>query len=367
MREQSCNPRHTQFEAGARTSRGCSCEHRALVVFALAAALFASGCSDDDASEEGPARDAAVDGRVDADAEVVDASEPVAPLASGFANVGFNAVWGSSADDVWIVGSAGNIIRWDGRALVSVESPTTRSLTAVYGNGPDDVWIVGEAGVAFHWNGFVFEDYSASEDVLLLGVWASGPEDVWMVGTVPNERRGLVRRYDGTEATNSLVPGCNSLWEVWGSGPQDVWMVGSSPEIAGLALHGDGKSFGRVDFVGGPLRSVWGSAEEDVWMIPYDSAAQHWDGSMFTEAGEAPDQPMLGAWGSEASDVWSVGLGGAIWHYDGEAWSPSDSGTDVTLWSVWGSGSDDVWVVGGSGTLLRWRGDGWKKFAAPRS
>jgi hypothetical protein len=292
---------------------------------------------------------------------------PDLPAASTtLGDLGLSAVWGSGPDDVWIVGSEGMILHFDGKDLRRVQSPTTNRLNAVYGTGPDDVWVVGEAGATFRWDGSGFQDFSGLDDEVLLGVWASGPGDVWIVGSATTARAGLVRRLDGAQRVlEDIVPGCSSLWEIWGSGPDDIWMVGSTPETRGLALHGDGLNFGPVEMMGGPLRGVWGSSHEDVWVIPYDTAAQHWDGSTLEPSDDQPDKPMLAAWGSSASDVWAVGLEGSIRHFDGSSWSAHESGVKYTLWSVWGSDADDVWAVGGTGTLLRWRGEEWKAFEGP--
>jgi hypothetical protein len=64
---------------------------------------------------------------------------------------GSNAVWGASPDEVWFVGSTGQIGRWDGAALVGVRSPSTETLRDVFGTGRLDVWAVGDAGTILHY------------------------------------------------------------------------------------------------------------------------------------------------------------------------------------------------------------------------
>jgi hypothetical protein len=138
-------------------------------------------------------------------------------------------------------------------------------------------------------------------------------------------------------------------------------MVGTTDTHEGLVIRGDGMSFEQLEFKGGPLRGVWGTAADDLWVIPYDSPAQHWDGSSWALTDSSAAMPMLSTWGTNSDDVWAVGLEGTILHYDGSNWSTSESGTEENLWSVWGSDSDDVWAAGGLGTLLRWDGKRWKK------
>jgi hypothetical protein len=283
----------------------------------------------------------------------------------GVTQVGLTAVWGSSAQDVWAVGSDGAILHSDGNDLSLVASSTTRSLHAIAGTGPDDIWAGGEEGTTLHWDGVRFDFVERWESETFLGINAIAPDNVWIVGVVPTERAGIVRHYDGDSWSGSIVPGCASLWEVWSSGPEDVWFVGTDPNLGGLAFRGDGMDFERMDFSGKPLRGVWGSGADDVWVLPYDSAPQHWDGESFTGNEEEFDNErgMLGTWGAAPDDVWAVGLHGKIKHFDGEHWKVLEPLVDEPLWAVWGSASDDVWAVGGAGTILRWNGNHWRLFA----
>jgi len=54
-----------------------------------------------------------------------------------------NAVWGSSADDVWAVGV--DILHWRGSSWVKVPEPNGfRLCTDIWGSSGNDVWQVGE-------------------------------------------------------------------------------------------------------------------------------------------------------------------------------------------------------------------------------
>ncbi len=100
------------------------------------------------------------------------------------------AIWGSSADDVWSVGERGTIRRFrkGDEVWQKVDSPTTRDLHAVWGSGPNDVWIAGDGGTILHYDGVKVTHASAQFPVgpkpVLRGIWGSGPDDVWIVGDV---------------------------------------------------------------------------------------------------------------------------------------------------------------------------------------
>jgi hypothetical protein len=326
----------------------------------LACVLAISACQSEDKAS-GTKQDSA-DGGAAAQSDL--GPEFDLPPLRGVTQVGLTAVWGSSADDVWAVGSDGAILHYDGETLEQVASTTTRSLHAIGGTGPTDIWAAGDEGTTLHWDGTRFEFVERFEIATLLGINAIAPDNVWIVGVIPTDRLGFVRHYNGTEWTNARVPGSASLWEVWSSSAEDVWLVGTDDVQSGLIYRGDGMDFAPMEFEGKPLRGVWGSSPEDVWILPYDSAPQHWDGEAFTPDAEYEEERgMLGTWGSAPDDVWAVGLHGRIKHWDGEHWKISEPLVDQPLWAVWGAASDDVWAVGGVGTILRWNGDHWRVFA----
>jgi hypothetical protein len=345
-----------RFESGMKVRRATA-RRWAVALLALSVASF--GCAEADDPSTSSHEDGHERQKPSKSAEP-QAPPPVVPTASSF-----SAVWGSSKNDVWAVGSEGSIVHYDGKQLSMIESGTKVRLLSVHGTAPDDVWFVGEMGTTLHWDGESVTEVSHILDLQLLGVWANGPDDVWAIGFYPQDRIGAVRHWTGTEWDELLVAPAASLWEIWSSGPGDVWVVGTTTNVTGLVLHARGNEITKIDFDGKPLRSVWGTNEDDVWVLPYDSPIQHWDGSEFTLTDGSEDEPMntpmLGMWGANTDDVWAVGLEGTILHYDGGAWHHSDSGVSDTLWAIWGASSDDVWAAGGEGTLLRWHGDSWSK------
>jgi hypothetical protein len=48
----------------------------------------------------------------------------------------FFKVWGTAADDVWIVGRRGAILHWDGATYTEFDAGTGQDLIAVWGHGP---------------------------------------------------------------------------------------------------------------------------------------------------------------------------------------------------------------------------------------
>jgi hypothetical protein len=56
----------------------------------------------------------------------------------------FTAIWGTATDDLWAVGSSGSIGRWDGSEWdIIANLGYDHYLNAVHGSGAGDVWVVG--------------------------------------------------------------------------------------------------------------------------------------------------------------------------------------------------------------------------------
>jgi hypothetical protein len=68
-------------------------------------------------------------------------------------NTVFGGVWGTSASNVFIVGSHGGIWHFDGTRWQMMQSPTPLDLHAINGTGPADIYAVGAGGVALHYDG----------------------------------------------------------------------------------------------------------------------------------------------------------------------------------------------------------------------
>ncbi len=151
------------------------------------------------------------------------------------------SVWGTSKNDVWVVGSAGTIIHFDGTEWKSTSVETTRTLFSVGGSGPDDVWIVGTYGTIYHGPGFdagtanwkhtPIIPYTSGSERTLSHVWSASPDDIWITGEllrIPGQtkaatqyRKKVVNGVVGWEAISPRAS-CTFMSSVWGTSPSDV-------------------------------------------------------------------------------------------------------------------------------------------------
>lgn len=131
--------------------------------------------------------------------------------------------WGASSNDVWAVGGNADgtgsptILRNTGSGFVAVavpvlQRPGVEALFKVWGTGADNVYIVGQAGVVLHWNGSELTELLVGANVDLVSVWGTGPDRIAIAGGRAN---GVVALWDGQSwRTLKLAPllGFNGVW-----------------------------------------------------------------------------------------------------------------------------------------------------------
>jgi hypothetical protein len=251
------------------------------------------------------------------------------------------AVWGSAADDVYLVGygffaAAARVLHYDGTEWTTVpdidrEDVAGKGFESVWGSSARDVFVVG------------FEDIGAF-------------------------RISLIYRFDGGGWLRMPVPGevLPALNDVWGSSDSDVYAVGRdemADPAGGVVLHYDGVTWGPVlQEERLTLNGVWGSSASDVFAVGFrveerdeqffvTGEVWHFDGTGWS----AMDLPEVGVlnevWGTSSSDVYVVGEDGLLLHYDGVEWTVTHQGSESLL-GVWGGRPGEVLAVGINGTIL---------------
>ena len=93
--------------------------------------------------------------------------------AAASSNTVFYGVWGSAADDVYVVGSNGTVLHYDGAAFTEIDLDESVDLLSVAGSGPNDVFIVGRVAKVHHWDGQRWSRIRVGSTVELRDVWVS--------------------------------------------------------------------------------------------------------------------------------------------------------------------------------------------------
>jgi photosystem II stability/assembly factor-like uncharacterized protein len=294
--------------------------------------------------------------------------------------IALNAIWGSSASDVWAVGARGTVLHGDGTTFTPITSGTTDTFFAVWGSGPNDVWAIDGTSplhstgfangtatfdpvLGSSWNpdfvsmGRLWTGYGTSQT----GVWIGGEAtrrfddfdfnsaSIWRLGT--DEDAGAIwNAAPACSIDQPCVPAVRAFWGLGGAASVAVGMTGQ-------AFHLDDADAGHWAYenprTGENLEALWGSSESDLWAVGANgtirrrtSAAGAW-----SEVTSPTTNDLHSLWGSAANDVWAVGDKGTMLHFDGTTWKQASIGllpgdVPTRLLGVWGSGPNDVWVVG---------------------
>jgi hypothetical protein len=155
-------------------------------------------------------------------------------------DVTFFGVWGASSDDVWAVGQTdggdgpraiwrrqdGTWSAWEDDTLGVGDDAVI--YFKVHGTAADDVWMVGTGGRSLHWDGTSLQEVATDAETPtsttpLLTVDAD-PDHPVVVGGAGN---GLILEYDGTawrDKSPEFQPGFNGVC----SGAGQQWAVGTN-------------------------------------------------------------------------------------------------------------------------------------------
>lgn len=270
----------------------------------------------------------------------------------------FAGVWSSSAMDVFVAGSEGAVVHFDGATWTSQVSVTDFVIFDVWGSSSTNVFAAvgdddtGLVGAILHYDGVSW----TQEDIevpYLAGIWGSSPTDVFAVG-----RWGTILHFDGQQWSQQASGTTETLWDVWGTSSGNVFAVGSG----GTILHYDGTSWSpQASGTSAFLRGIWASSETNAFAVGEGSTGGAttvlaYDGSSWSVAnnGFTALTTLLGVWGRSPTDVYAVGNG--IWRYDGSSWN-SEAQPSAGLWGIWGSDTE-TYAVGfdfNSAQVLRTR------------
>ncbi len=319
-------------------------------LFAVAGALTLSltaGCGDDSGDDGDDTGD--IDAGIDAGSawEIVHRDLPGALL----------SVWGTSASDIWTVGSdpdgeGPTVMRFDGDEWQDLATGTVGDLWWVYGFDGGTVYLGGEGGTILAYRDGDFTRMATPRtDVTVFGIWGCSPDDVWAVGGSITAADGFAWRLDGDAWVDAAgfpaeIADGDAVWKVFGRSCDDVWLVGTG----GLALHWDGASFGPVERVAaGPLFTVHASSERFVAVGGLGAAlVVENDGSGWTDASPSGLDPAIGVCVTGDAAI-ATGVFGLVLERDGDEWVRQDLGrvVDETFHSVWIDPQGGVWAVGG--------------------
>ncbi len=170
-------------------------------------------------------------------------------------------------DDLWAVGEAGLVGRYQMGTVTLPPRPTTEYLRSIHGIDANSLWAVGDRGFIAAFNGSTWQlEQQPSDGVATYwAVFAVGADDVWLAGdggTIRRRQAGVWKDYTLPAPCDKAV----DFFSIWGRSAQDVWLVGES--IGGRSLcsgawHWDGTRFTAQSGLPAVLSRVLGLVSAD--------------------------------------------------------------------------------------------------------
>lgn len=275
----------------------------------------------------------------------------------GLAN--FFSIWGTDANNIYVVGSNGKIINYNGQTWQRLNSPTSTTLTSIYGTSATNIWATGFSGTVLHYDGTSWVDESPSS-TLFSTQTADG----------------------GVARVDAGAPIRQNLWGVWvtvtsdSDKVQDVYVVGDRGTI--LQLHVDaakrtwsklqGKTRISYNTDGGAtsiesivqdnLMGIWGANADTIYIAgDFGTVLKGPSSKSFYRQtfSSGVTKNLRTIWGRSASNIFAAGVTGTVLFNDGAGWYPISGGPVQNFHGIWGPADNNnlIYLVGGSGIIVR--------------
>lgn len=247
------------------------------------------------------------------------------------------------------------------------------ALLSVWGTGADDVWVVGadardgSGPLVFHYDGSGWERMETGQTAGTLW-WVFGFEGgpVLMGGA-----GGIILRYDGSDFTLMDTPGTGTVWGIWGSSPNDLWAVGGeSPSAGGFAWRNDGGNAWTAEptlpatvAAGAAVWKLFGTSRDNAWLVGSDGVVLRWDGRSLTEQEPLVGESLFTIHGRDGlyAAVGGTGASGYIFENDGGGWEEASpaAGTLQSLAGIFLEENGSGYAVGKLGSVYHRTSAGW--------
>ena len=165
----------------------------------------------------------------------------------------FTAVWGTAYNNVYVVGSDGDIYHFDGTSWTKMTSDTPNTLNAIWGSSASDIWAAGILDSSkVHYNGSAWSHSGMPNLNYYMGLWGTSDSNIYLAGYAMTNS-GIIKLYNGNGWSSLSIPDCTCLNGIWGSSNFDIFAVGNSGTIlhyggCGLKTASVGTNLGAVNF-----------------------------------------------------------------------------------------------------------------------
>jgi hypothetical protein len=183
-------------------------------------------------------------------------------------------VWGADPSDMWAVGGDGRtegaavVLRFEGDQWQEVpvpdlERPNVRAFFKVWGTSSDNVYMVGQRGAVLRFDGDELTEELVGTSVDLISLWGTSADNIVLVGGRSN---GVVVHFDGDGwrvGQQAPLSGINGVWMVE---PGEAWVGGNRGLLGRLDVDTLDIETDEVD-TGRDIHAVFGLSGEHLYAV----------------------------------------------------------------------------------------------------
>ena len=271
----------------------------------------------------------------------------------------FRDIWGFAGlrPTVFVVGSRGEVQRFDGKSWHGEDTGSLTDLTGVAGRSPSQTWAVGDGGTLLQRRGQRWVRTAGGLQQDLVAVLVDEAGEAQALG----QRGMLLQRRGGRWSQSGNLPLLGRYRGMWGLRGTPSVAVGNR----GLMVVRKGNRWERV-VTNTPedLNAVHAHAG-GVVVVGTRGSVVRLVGDRVVRDQAPTGIDLYGVWGS-GRQLYAVGNRGVMLRFDGEQWIEMDTGVLSDLRAVWGVGGQVI-AVGEGGTILKLEHGRFSQQASPVS
>jgi alpha-tubulin suppressor-like RCC1 family protein len=258
-----------------------------------------------------------------------------------------NGIWVYDENHIFVVGSYGDIMHYDGERMTPMHSPVNKEWFSVWGTSPTNVYCVGADGKILHYNGRVWTQETSCTRNDLYEVWGFNANSVYVAGEDSD-----ICHYTGTTWPMLTAPYNTYIRGIWGTSDANMYFADSYD----VAISYDGSAWGLVGSIGSRnFHDAWGADASNIWFVGDNGNVQHYNGSTITDQTMGSTNSLFAIWGSDVNNVFALGQSGSVKYYNGSSWSEIGNNSELYK-DAWGIDATHVYAVTTYGKIYKYTG-----------
>ncbi len=194
------------------------------------------------------------------------------------------SIYAFNNDDIWF----GNFVYWNGNQYQSIQLNISFPSQAnkIWGTSSNDIYIVGINGLIAHYNGNTWQKLESGTDLPIQDIWGTTtsntePQILAIASEVIDSPHPKLIQISPDYINNLFLPVYRSLHSVWFKSPQNIYLCG------GGVYYSTKNGFEQVhDLLPIFFRRIRGTDLNNIWVVGDFGIAYHFNGNTWKQIPE---------------------------------------------------------------------------------